>query len=209
MTHRLTGLYAITPSHVTDTQQLASMVEQALRAGVRLVQYRDKSQHHDQRRETAENLLYLTRKHKALLIINDDVELAVAVCADGVHLGQDDIELGQARAQLGEQAVIGISCYNRFELARKAAAQGADYVAFGRFFPSHTKPDAVQADLSLLQQAKTELGIPVAAIGGITVDKGAKLIDAGADMLAVVEAVFGHSDIQASTQQFMGLFSSS
>ena len=206
MSHRLTGLYAIIPSHVTDPQQLAAMVEQALRGGARLLQYRDKSQDHARRRETAEHLRQLTYQHKALLIINDDVDLALAAAADGVHLGQDDADLTRARQQLGAEAIIGISCYNHFELARDAVAQGADYIAFGRFFPSHTKPDAVQADLTLLQQAKSELGIPVTAIGGITPDNAAELIDAGADMLAVVEAVFGQSDIQASAQQFRELF---
>lgn len=205
MTHRLAGLYAITPSRVTDPQQLTAMVEQALGAGVRLIQYRDKSQHHAQRRETAEHLLHLTRTHQALLIINDDIELAAAIGADGVHLGQDDIDLRQARTQLGEQAVIGISCYNHFELAQEAAVQGADYIAFGRFFPSRTKPHAAQVDPSLLQRAKRELNVPVAAIGGITLDNAHSLIEAGADMLAVVDGLFGQADVETAAHHFQRL----
>jgi len=141
-----------------------------------------------------------------LLIINDDVALAATCNADGVHIGQHDTELREARTQLGPQAIIGISCYNRFELAQQAAENGADYVAFGRFYPSKTKPDAVPASLDLLHQAKQELDVPVAAIGGITVDNAAPLLEAGADMLAVVDGLFGQADIRPAAQHYQTLF---
>lgn len=206
-TARLAGLYAITPADITDPARLADKVAAALRGGARLIQYRDKSTDHARRRATAERLLALTRAHGARLIINDDVALAAAVGADGVHLGRDDMSLAQARAALGPAAVIGVSCYDRFERAQQAAAQGADYVAFGRFFPSTTKPDAVPAAPALLRRARAELGLPVAAIGGINAENGADLIAAGADLLAVVEAVFGAADVEAAARGLSGLFS--
>lgn len=205
---RLSGLYAITPAGLSDLQTLAQRVESALRGGASLIQYRDKSGEHGQRRQVAERLLALTRQYGAHLIINDDVELAAAIGADGVHLGQEDTQLDKARKTLGPDALIGISCYNRFELAQHAAARGADYVAFGRFFPSRTKPDAVQASLELLQRARQELALPVAAIGGITRDNATGLIAAGADMLAMVEGVFGQPDIEATAREIQALFES-
>lgn len=204
----LAGLYVITPASETDPDKLIHQVELALRGGARLVQYRDKDADHVQKRNIAEGLLKLTRNYHALLIINDDVELAAVIGADGVHLGQDDVTLRVAREKLGVEAIIGASCYNRFELAQQASAQGADYVAFGRFFPSRTKPDAVQAELGLLQRAKRELEIPVAAIGGISIDNAQALIEAGSDMLAVVEGVFGQADIETAARHYQALLSS-
>lgn len=204
MNTALHGLYAITPSG--NTGQLVQQVEQALRGGARLIQYRDKTPNPTLRHNTAEHLLALTRRHRALLIINDDVALAAAIGADGVHLGKDDADLATARAQLGPNAILGRSCYNELSLACAAAQQGADYVAFGRFFPSRTKPDAVPASLELLQQAKRELRLPIAAIGGITADNAASLIGAGADMLAVVDGIFAQPDIQLAAQNLQALF---
>lgn len=202
----LAGLYAITPSNEADTALLIHKVALALRGGARLIQYRDKSQDHDHRQKTARQLLNLTRHHDALLIINDDVELATAIGADGVHLGEDDADISIARTQLGPDAIIGKSCYNQLSLAKDAARQGADYIAFGRFFPSRTKPGAIPASLALLQQAKREIDLPVAVIGGINSDNAATLITAGADMLAMVDGVFAHTDIQAAAQNFQSLF---
>ncbi len=203
---RLRGLYAITDARETDPQKIARAVEQALLGGARIIQFRDKSGHRPRRQQTAQALRQLTRQHQALFIINDDVALAATCNADGVHIGQHDTELREARTQLGPQAIIGISCYNRFELAQQAAANGADYVAFGRFFPSRTKPDAVPAGLDLVHQAKQALDIPVVAIGGITVDNAAPLIEAGTDMLAVVDGLFSQPDVCASAEQFQKLF---
>lgn len=202
----LSGLYAVTDASVTDPDKMFQNVEQALLGGARCIQFRDKSDNHEQRLQTSIDLRELTRRLNALFFINDDVDLAKEVSADGVHLGQDDTDLGKAREQLGQHSLIGISCYNRYELAEEAAKQGADYVAFGSFFSSSTKPNAVKADIQLLHRAKQQLGIPVVAIGGITVDNGLSLIEAGADMLAVVDGIFGQTDITAATRQFCSLF---
>jgi len=169
--HKLTGLYAITDATQNDPQQLITDVEQALLGGARIIQYRDKTTQHDQRCDTARQLRKLTRQHDALFIINDDVNLASNSHADGVHLGCDDVPVSAARAQLGPDAIIGVSCYNDFSLAKKTARHGADYIAFGRFFPSRTKPDAIQASIETLKMAKHELDIPIVAIGGITTKK--------------------------------------
>ena len=141
-----------------------------------------------------------------VFLVNDDVELAKQTQADGVHLGREDVSLVQARTQLGPQAIIGVSCYNELARAVQAQNEGADYVAFGRFFPSRTKPQAVQADLELLREAKTKLHIPIVAIGGITPENGASLIAAGADALAVIEGVFGQADVRAAAARYARLF---
>ena len=203
---RLRGLYAITDARETDPQKIAHAVEQALLGGARIVQFRDKSDNRPRRLRSARALRELTRQHQALLIINDDVTLAAQSEADGVHIGRHDTELRKARSQLGADAIIGVSCYNQFLLAQQAAQAGADYIAFGRFFPSRTKPDAVPASLHLLQQAKQELDIPVVAIGGITTDNATPLIEAGADMLAVVDGLFAQPDIRAASEKLRKLF---
>ncbi len=204
--HKLTGLYAITDAAQNDPQQLVADVEQALLGGARIIQYRDKITQHDQRCDTARRLRKLTRQHNALFIINDDTALASDSHADGVHLGRDDLPISAARAQLGPAAIIGISCYNDFSLAKQATGNGADYIAFGRFFPSRTKPDAIQASIETLQKAKRELDIPVAAIGGITTENAATLINAGADMLAIVSDIFSQADIKATALRYQKLF---
>ena len=202
----LHGLYAITDSSLDDDNTLGDAVEQALRGGARLLQYRDKSDDCGKRLRQANLLKTLCAQHDALLIINDDVELAKQSRADGVHLGQDDASLEQARAVLGKRSIVGISCYNRLALARQAQQQGADYVAFGAFYPSPTKPDAAVATLDLLQQARAELTVPACAIGGITVDNAPALVKAGADMLAVISGVFRQPDIKRAASQFSRLF---
>ncbi|MCB1872158.1 MAG: thiamine phosphate synthase [Chromatiaceae bacterium] len=200
------GLYAITDSTLTPAETILLQVEQALDGGVRMLQYRDKSSNFQFQREQAECLLRLCRQAGVPLIINDDVDLALTVGADGVHLGRDDANLKTGRERLGPEAIIGISCYNDFELALQAEQSGADYVAFGRFFASTTKPAAVPAGIELLHRAKTELKIPTVAIGGITPENGAALVVAGADMLAVIQGVFGQPDIRAACNQFQRLF---
>jgi len=203
---KLTGLYAITDASITDPQKTIVSVEQALRGGARVIQYRDKSTDHDQRLETCVALRELTKKFDAVFIVNDDIKLTVAAKADGVHFGQDDIALTEARKQLGENIIIGISCYNRFDLAEQATKEGANYIAFGRFFPSRTKPDTETAEITLIQQAKQELDIPVIAIGGITAENGGALIEAGANMLAVVDGLFGQTNIETAAKSYQHLF---
>jgi thiamine-phosphate pyrophosphorylase len=200
----LRGLYAITGKSGGD--RLLDQVERALGAGIALLQYRNKDQDADARREEANALLVLCRNAGTALIINDDAELAAAIGADGVHLGRDDGSIEASRSLLGPQAIIGTSCYNDFELAIDAQRRGADYVAFGRFFPSETKPHAVPADAALLRRGKRELDVPMVAIGGITPENGAALVTAGAAMLAVVDAVFGQPDIARACAEFNRLF---
>jgi len=199
----LSGLYAIT----IPSENLLQQVEAAIAGGAAMIQYRDKCSDLSLRREQARQLSRICRAADIPLIINDDIELAAMVSAAGVHLGRDDVALKNARRDLGDEAIIGISCYNDFDLALQAQRQGADYIAFGSFFASPTKPLAVRADKSLLQRAKQELEIPVVAIGGITTDNGKPLIEAGADMLAVITALFAQADVEQASYSFVQLFS--
>lgn len=195
------GLYAITPDE-TDTAELLRKVRLALLGGARVLQYRNKIADAALRLEQAWALRELTHEFSVPLIINDDVVLAQQVDADGVHLGGEDGSVAAARAVLGNDKFIGVSCYNRIELAHEAARQGADYVAFGSFFASTIKSNAVVASPELLRQARREIAVPLVAIGGITVPNGAHLLKAGADALAVISAVFSASDIQNAARQF-------
>ena len=205
-TQRLRGLYVITAADVLSAEHLTLAVTQAIEGGATLVQYRDKNSDAVKRETESRALLEICRSYQVPLIINDDVALAHTVGADGVHLGRDDASVADARRTLGRNAIIGVSCYNLLARARMAEAAGADYVAFGRFFTSRTKPHAVLADVELLRSARAELRIPIIAIGGITPANGARLIEAGADMLAVVEGVFGADDIRTAAQHYKNLF---
>lgn len=198
------GLYAITPDE-PDTAELLSKVRLALQGGVQVLQYRNKQGDEALRLEQAMALRKLTQEFAVLLIINDDATLAKRVDADGVHLGGEDGSVAAARAILGSEKIIGVSCYNRANLAHEAAAQGADYVAFGAVFASSVKPSAPVASLALLRQARNELALPVVAIGGITLENGASVLSAGADALAVITALFGAEDITQAARQFANL----
>jgi len=202
----LRGLYAITLEHAGTKS--AAQVERAIAGGAQVIQYRDKSEDHQHRLEQARSLNAICRRAGVPLIVNDDVALAAAVEAAGVHLGHNDAAPAAARDLLGPRAIIGVSCYNRLDLALAARDQGADYVAFGSFFPSSTKPLAVRADIDLLRRARRELRLPLVAIGGITPENGAVLVGAGADMLAVVTGVFGAPDPQAAARAYARLFDS-
>ncbi|HFD86943.1 MAG TPA: thiamine phosphate synthase [Gammaproteobacteria bacterium] len=202
---RLHGLYAITHQGYSGIEQLLQETEAALKGGARIVQYRDKSADPHQRQEQASELAGLCRHHQASLIINDDVELAITVGAQGVHLGKDDDDIVKARALLGPEAIIGISCYNQLALAEHAAAAGASYVAFGSFYPSPTKPDAVRASTELLTRW-SEFSLPSCAIGGITLDNAAPLISAGASMLAVISDLWSAPDIEQHARRFAALW---
>ena len=205
--HRFHGLYGITDSQLQpDDRILLETVEQALLGGMKVIQYRDKSLDSAKRLRQAGALKVLSHKHQAILIINDDVELALDVEADGVHLGQHDESLLNARKRLGDYALIGISCGNSMENAKAAVEQGADYIAFGKFFPSRTKPEARQADLSTLSAARQQFDLPVVAIGGITLENASTAIDAGADMVAVVNNLFTAQNIRERARQFTQLF---
>jgi len=199
------GLYAIT-HHDQRGDRLIPDVAAAIAGGAVVIQYRDKSGDAAKRRWEAQDLLNLCRPLGIPLLINDDVALAAEVGADGLHIGADDGTLVEARERLGGEAIIGVSCYNRLELAEQAASEGANYVAFGRFFPSTSKPDAVPAELSLLSEARQRLSVPIVAIGGINTDNGGQLISAGADLLAVIDQLFGQDDIQQAAHRITTLF---
>lgn len=201
----LRGLYAITDGPRAD---LIEACDAALDGGARVLQYRDKSGDAARRLREAQALQALCARHGVPLIVNDDVELAAAVGAAGVHLGEDDAAVDAARARLGAQAIVGASCYDSIERARRLAAAGADYLAFGAFFASPTKPLARRASADLLRAAKP-LGRPLVAIGGITPDNAAPLIDAGADCVAVISALFGAADVRAAARRFAALFEAS
>lgn len=202
---RISGLYAVTPE-TSDTPWLAARIKAALEGGAGVIQYRSKSDDAELRAEQADQLKVLCRAHEALLIVNDDVELARRVGADGVHLGRDDMLPAAARAALGVRALIGVSCYDSLPRALEAEAGGADYVAFGSFFLSAVKPGAVRAPRALLGDARESLDLPIVAIGGITPHNAHELIDAGADAVAVISALFQVPDTLAAARAFGALF---
>ena len=201
---KLRGVYLLT-QQLEDSDALLAGVAAALRGGVRIVQYRDKSNDAARRVAQAGALRELTRRHDALLIINDDIGLAAEVQAEGVHLGEHDADIVEARRQLGAAAVIGASCYNDLERAQRAAQAGADYLAFGAFFDSSTKPGARQAQLSQLEDA-ARFGLPRVAIGGINAHNARPLIKAGADAIAVLGAIWDVPDVERAARALTELF---
>lgn len=204
----LRGLYAISDTTQLQDTALVEACEAALLGGARVLQYRDKGHDPVRRRREALALVALCERYAIPLIVNDDLELAARVGAHGVHLGRDDVAIGEARARLGARAVIGRSCYDDAARAMQAAAAGADYVAFGSFFASPTKPHAVLADVALLREVRRHCPLPVVAIGGITPENGAPLVAAGADMLAVISGLFAAPDPRAAAARYAALFDS-
>jgi thiamine-phosphate pyrophosphorylase len=200
------GFYAITDDFLLSGDTLVPAVEQAILGGARLIQYRDKNNTYTQRLVKAEALNRLCHSYRIPLIINDDIELAAQVGADGVHIGKSDTDLVTARAILGSHMIIGVSCYDRLDLAIDSERSGADYVAFGAVFPSLTKKDEIQAPLELIRSARGVLRVPIVAIGGITPANAPLLIEAGVDSLAAISAVFAHSDVFSATRRFAVLF---
>ena len=203
---KLKGLYAVTPD-LADTADLLHRTGRTLEGGAVLVQYRNKTAGAARRREQALALLGLCRQHGVPLVINDDLALALDIGADGAHLGREDGDLAAARAALGPGKLLGVSCYDEMERAREAGRIGADYIAFGSFFASPTKPAAVRAPLTLPGEARAELGLPVCAIGGITLQNAPQLIAAGVDLLAVISDLFEAPDIRARAISYTRLFS--
>ena len=205
---KLRGLYAITDGQLL-TGRFLSYVEAALDGGVTLLQYRDKSSDESRRLREASELLKLCERYKTRLIINDDAELAARLGV-GVHLGQTDGSLPDARALLGHKAIVGATCHGKLELAERAKADGASYVAFGRFFTSRTKPDAPAVPLELLAQVRSKVKLPIAVIGGITVENAPQLVAHGADLLAVVHGLFGAetpAEVTRRAKAFNALYS--
>jgi thiamine-phosphate pyrophosphorylase len=197
-TRQLRGLYAITPD-IVDIALLVAKVEAAIAGGAQVIQYRNKTATESLRRKQAAVLSRVCNGGGALFVVNDDTALAREVGAAGVHLGEDDGDVARARATGGEAMLIGVSCYNDFARAKRLVAEGADYVAFGSFHVSPSKPGARRAEPALLRRA-TKLGVPVVAIGGITAANGRALVESGADALAVIADVFDHDDLAAVTR---------
>lgn len=192
----LRGVYALTPEHTQDDLLLAQ-VAAAVAGGVRWLQYRNKQASDEQRRRQATRLAAYCRNHAVQLIINDDVPLAQEVGAGGVHLGAQDLPVAAARAQLGEDAIIGCTCHDSLSLAAHAVQAGANYLAFGAVYPSPSKPQAVHCPLAVLRKAKQQFTLPLVAIGGITPDNAAEVVRSGADAIAVLHGLFAAADITA------------
>ena len=201
------GLYAITAAADIDPARLASRVGAAIDGGAVMIQYRAKDRTDGERRTTAALLLDTCRMRRVPLIVNDDPALAAEIGADGVHVGRDDGGVRWTRRTVGDRCIVGVSCYDRLDLATAAADDGATYVAFGSFFASPTKPHAVAAPIGLLAAAREKLDVPIVAIGGITAHNGAALIEAGASFLAAIGGVFGEDDIGHAARGYAALFS--
>lgn len=199
------GLYAITAARYPDTERLLAEAGAALAGGAVMLQFRDKSGDPAWRLAAARALHELCERWGVPLVINDDVELARAVAAAGVHLGGEDADPASARDRLEPGTIIGVSCYDSLQRAERAVAAGADYLAFGSLFDSHTKPAAVRCPLAVLEAAR-QLGLPLVAIGGLTPENGGRAIAAGASLLAVISGVFDQPDVQAAARRFMRLW---
>lgn len=198
------GLYAVTPDVAMEPQQLVAAVRAVIAGGARVIQYRAKADRQDE--TVALQLLAICREAGIPLIINDNVGLAQKIGADGVHLGKDDMPIAQARELLGDKAIVGVSCYDSLEHAVIATDRGADYLAFGRFFPSRTKPLASCASMVTLRAARSRFKAPIVAIGGITAANGASLIENGAGLLAVVDGLFGQKNPEQAARSMQTLF---
>jgi thiamine-phosphate pyrophosphorylase len=205
--HPIRGLYVITPDELSS-EVLIARVADAIEGGARMVQYRRKGLDFAAKLAEARAVAELCRVGGVLFIVNDDPRLAAEVGADGVHLGRDDGTVAAARAIVGERAVVGVSCYDQLDLAVAAERCGADYVAFGSFFPSSVKPGAVRPPLRLLAEARAAVSCPVVAIGGITLDHAPELVAAGADALAVISDIFQAIDVSARSRAYACLFES-
>lgn len=200
------GLYVITDGDNPDTGELIEKSRRIVAAGVTALQYRDKHSEYPLRLKRATALQSICKKHGTLFIINDDIQLAKTLGADGVHIGRDDPDYYACRALLGDNAVIGVSCYNDLNAALDAEREGADYIAFGAFFATSSKQQTTPAPIALLTGAREKITIPIVAIGGITPENGGKLLSAGADILAVISGVYGASDPELAVKQYNQLF---
>lgn len=203
--YNIRGLYAVTPD-ILEVELLCEKVQHALEGGASLVQYRNKFADKQLQLQQSTALLTLCRSYDVPLIINDHLDLCSQIDADGLHIGASDCNLNAARRLLGPDKIIGASCYNWVDLAVQAELDGASYVAFGACFPSETKPNAVHAPLTIFNEAKQKVSLPMVAIGGIHIDNAPQVIAAGADALAVITDIFYDDDIRQICQRYTQLF---
>lgn len=206
MKQSIYGLYAITDPTLSPAGKVLQDAELALKGGANILQFRDKTTDWQTQLTLAKQLRKLCTQYNAIFLINDDIQLAKQSNADGVHLGKEDEILEKARSELGEDAVIGVSCYNSIARALAMQNRGADYVAFGRFFSSKTKPNAPQAQIETLVQAKQILEVPVVVIGGINLQNAPLLIESGADAIAVIQGIFAQPAIQSTAKALSDLY---
>ena len=199
------GLYAITPD-MTDLNTLIQKTQSAIEGGAFMVQYRSKIQDRAVKMQQCAAILRLCREYDVPCIVNDDVEMCHILKADGVHLGENDDNIAEVRRILGEDAIIGSSCYDQLDRAKQAQKEGASYVAFGAVFPTPTKPNAPRATLELLREAKREIHIPIVAIGGITVNNAHDVIEAGVDAIAVITSLYESNSIKETAETFLKMF---
>ena len=199
------GLYAITPDSA-DLNTLIQKTKSAIEGGAFMVQYRSKIQDRDVKMQQCAAILRLCREHNVPCIVNDDVEMCRTLKADGVHLGEEDDNIAEVRHILGDDAIIGSSCYDQLDRAKSAQKEGASYVAFGAMFPTSTKPNAPRASLALLKEAKREIQIPIVAIGGITVNNAHDVIKTGIDAIAVINSLYEAKSIKETAETFVKMF---
>ena len=203
------GIYPVTDDAFMSLPGHENLLSEVVGAGIAMLQFRAKHGDREKARRQAGLLLEICRQHKAPLIINDDVDLCALSGADGVHLGRADCDIAGARSALGPGAIIGATCHDSLELALAAQNQGADYVAFGRFFPSVSKPEASPARLEILREARKTLDLPIAAIGGIDHNNADRALAAGADLLAVIHAIFGAPNPGAVARELVRIHAAS
>jgi len=199
------GLYAITPDSA-DLNTLIQKTKSAIEGGAFMVQYRSKIQDRDVKMQQCAAILRLCREYEIPCIVNDDVDMCRILEADGVHLGEKDDNIAEVRHILGEDAIIGSSCYDQLDRAKSAQKEGASYVAFGAMFPTSTKPNAPRASLALLKEAKREIQIPIVAIGGITVNNAHDVIKTGIDAIAVITSLYEAKSIKETAETFAKMF---
>jgi thiamine-phosphate pyrophosphorylase len=199
------GLYLVTPDW-DDTDRLLAATESGLRGGAALVQYRHKTAAPELRREQASRLLALCRRYGRTFIVNDHVELCLALDADGVHVGGTDETVAKVRALTGPDKIVGASCYGSMERAQDAYRAGASYVAFGGFYPSRVKKYEVTTPADIVARAKAAIPLPSVVIGGMTHANAAPLVAHGADMVAVISSVYMAPEPEAAAREFAGLF---
>lgn len=203
----LKGLYAITDEKLTPNSTILNQVEEAIMAGAKVIQLREKSASDEEVEEVARNLQRLCTKHKATFFINDRVQLAKKIDADGIHVGISDQGVKKTRAEVGAKMLIGASCYDDVEMAKQAVKDGADYVAFGAFYPTKTKPEAEVVRKEVITKARAELDVPVCVIGGINRKNIHEMVDYQPDMYSIVSDIFGSNDIKTAVLELNKLIS--